>query len=206
MPMMSRQPSNWLWCWCYGGIIHCVGTGHSRMCVTQISRRSAMELDRPSMREVRPARAPSAASQEPSQEPLAKSAVLPELAAPAQPSQLPTDTMQASQPDQVPEPEPRMRLSLSADDLQSQASAKRAQSNQSIQELVEVLDLCQDKPSSQEPIKKPEEKPAEQKPEQANKWLAFQKLVSQQAAEEAALQEVGVPCIQHSICHQLSVG
>ena len=55
------------------------------------------------------------------------------------------------------------------------------------QEPVEVLDLYQDKPSRQEMPKKPE-----QKPEQANKWLAFQQLVSQQAAEEA-LQKVGDP-------------
>ena len=91
-----------------------------------------------------------------------------------------------------------MRLSLSGDDLQSQNSARAGtEQYQIIQELVEVLDLHQDKPSSQETAQKPEQKPAEQKPEQANKWLAFQKLVSQQAAEEAALQKVGVP----SICH-----
>ena len=137
----------------------------------------------------------ASATAPPSQEPLAKSASLPELAAPAQPAQLPADTTQVSQPDQAPkpEPEPRIRLSLSADDLHSQSSAKQAQSNQIIQELVEVLDLSQDKPSRQDTAKKPEQEPAEQKPEQANKWLAFQKLVSQQAAEEAASQKVSVP-------------
>ena len=127
--------------------------------------------------------------QAPQPEPLAKSASLPELAAPAQTTQPLAETTQALQPDQASEPEPCMRRSISADDLQSQCSAKQAQSKQSsiIEEPVEVLDLYQDKPSRQEMPKKPE-----QKPEQANKWLAFQQLVSQQAAEEA-LQKVGDP-------------
>ena len=141
------------------------------------------------MQEVRPLRTSTAAP--PSPEPLAKSASLPELAAPAEIPQRPAEPTQAPQPDQAPEPMPRIRFSISADNLQSQGSAKQAQSKQIIEELVEVLDLYQDKPGSQEDAKTPQQKPVEQKPEQANKWLAFQKLVSQQAAEEAASQKVG---------------
>lgn len=129
----------------------------------------------------------------PSPEPLAKSASLSELAAPVETSQLPAETTQASQPDQASEPKPCVRISISADDLQSQGSAKQAQSKAIVEELVEVLDLYQDKPSSQEVAKAPEQMPVEQKPEQANKWLAFQKLVSQQAAEESASQKVCAP-------------
>ena len=188
----------------------------------QVSRRSAMELDRPSMQEVRPVRAPCSAA--PCAEPLAKSASLPELAEPALLAQLPAQTSQAVQPHQasdaeplaksaslpelgtpaemtqLPAPitqalqpdesEPRMRHSISADNLQSQCSAPQTEGKQSsiIEEPMEVLDLYRDKSISQEVPKKPEPKP-----EQANKWLAFQKLVSQQAAEEAAAQKVSAP-------------
>ena len=128
----------------------------------QIARRFAIELDRPSMRELRPARPQRSAL--PDQAPLAKSAPPPELAS------IPAHPTQSLKDDSTPPKE---------HPLGKERSLQKENAHQ--KETSAAIHI----------VAKASASIAPRTPEQQSRWLAFQARVSEQAAEQRALQQQG---------------
>ena len=130
----------------------------------QISRRSAIELDRPSMKELRPARPQRSAA--PDQAPLAKSASTPAMARAS--LRTPTQSLRNGQA-----PPPKEHPLEKKHSLQKEHAPQK--------EVSAAIHI----------VAKASASIAPRTPEQQSRWLVFQARVSEQAAEEKAQQQQG---------------